>query len=102
MIEHFLKRGQAAVMHVRRRERDVPERGWSKLADIFGTHRMLIDAAVRRQVLRHAGVEETARISFAVPILTFKSDRAEVPALAHARLGRVAARVRCLTRKRRR
>ena len=83
MIDDFLKRGYAAVMHVRRRERDVPERGRSKLADVFGTHRMLIDAAVRRQVFRHAGVEETTRSSVAVGILTFKSDRAEVPAPWH-------------------
>ena len=82
VIEDFFQCYEAAVVHVRRSKRDVPQCGRSKLSDVLGPLRVFIETAVRRQVRRYARVEETAaRIAFAASIpASVESDVAKIPA----------------------
>ena len=82
VIDHFFKRGQAAIVHVRGGKRDVPQRGRSKLADILRSLGMLIETAVWRRIQRYARVRKpAARIAFRVSIpVSFERDCSEIPA----------------------
>jgi hypothetical protein len=84
VINYFFQRGQAALMHVRSGDCNVPERRRSKLPDVFGTHRILVEAVVRRKYCETPVLKKPRASPFDVPLLTsFKSDSGEVsPAVA--------------------
>ena len=59
MIEHFVERLDASVVHVRRSDRDVAQRGRTEAAHVGGVQRHFVNARVRRGIGSHpVDVEE--------------------------------------------
>jgi hypothetical protein len=60
VLDHFFERRQAPIMHVGRRDGDVPQRGRAELSDVFGSSGLFKESTIRRGVRGYTGIEEGA------------------------------------------
>ena len=67
MLDHFLERSQASVVHVRRGYCDVPQRGRSEFSDILGSSGLFKEPAIGSGVGGDSGVEEPAARATELP-----------------------------------